>query len=134
MIVARTFLALAVVVLPLYNPARLLAEIATADALSNGRLELGIGTGYQPYEFERFGADIADNVEMTEEFCDLLDRAFASDFFAYDGKHYKLPKTHIPARPVQKPLPVWVAGHAEHVFQISFQGLGVGILARLAWA
>jgi alkanesulfonate monooxygenase SsuD/methylene tetrahydromethanopterin reductase-like flavin-dependent oxidoreductase (luciferase family) len=45
----------AVVVLPLYNPARLAAEIATADALSNGRLMLGIGAGYQPYEFERFG-------------------------------------------------------------------------------
>src|SRR5260370_37645855 len=42
----------AVVVLPLYNPARLAAEIATADALSNGRLMLGIGGGYQPYEFE----------------------------------------------------------------------------------
>ena len=48
----------AVVVLPLYNPARLAAEIATADALSNGRLMLGIGAGYQPYEFERFGVDI----------------------------------------------------------------------------
>jgi hypothetical protein len=46
----------AVIVLPLYNPARLAAEIATADALSNGRLMLGVGAGYQPYEFERFGA------------------------------------------------------------------------------
>ncbi len=35
----------AVVVLPLYNPARLAAEIATADALSNGRLMLGVGAG-----------------------------------------------------------------------------------------
>src|ERR1700737_1834183 len=48
----------AVVVLPLYNPARLAAEIATADALSNGRLMLGVGAGYQPYEFERFAVDI----------------------------------------------------------------------------
>ena len=48
----------AVVVLPLYNPARLVAEIATADALSNGRLMLGVGAGYQPDEFERFGVDI----------------------------------------------------------------------------
>src|SRR5262249_22814212 len=47
----------AVVVLPVYNPTRLAAEIATADALSNGRLMLGIGAGYQPYEFERFGVD-----------------------------------------------------------------------------
>ena len=67
----------AVVVVPLYNPARLAAEIATADGLSNGRLMLGIGAGYQPYEFERFGVDLKQNLEMTNEFCDILDLAFS---------------------------------------------------------
>jgi len=107
----------AVVVLPLYNPARLAAEIATADALSNGRLMLGVGAGYQPYEFERFGVDIKDNLEMTEEFCDILDCAFSQDFFSYSGKHYQIPETHIPARPVQKPPPIYVAGHTEAMFR-----------------
>src|SRR6266853_2671171 len=107
----------AVVVLPLYNPARLAAEVATADALSNGRLSLGIGAGYQPYEFERFGVDIKENLEMTEEFCEILDLAFAHDFFSYDGKHYRMPETHIPARPVQKPVPLYVAGHTQAMFR-----------------
>src|SRR5437667_1515963 len=107
----------AVVVLPLYNPARLAAEIATADALSNGRLMLGVGAGYQPYEFERFGADIAQNLEMTEEFCNILDLAFSRDFFSYQGKHYRMPDTHIPARPVQNPLPIYVAGHTQAMFR-----------------
>ena len=107
----------AVVVLPLYNPARLAAEIATADALSNGRLMLGIGAGYQPYEFERFGVDITQNLEMTDEFCDILDLAFSRDFFSYNGKHYQMPETHIPARPVQKPLPIYVAGHTQAMFR-----------------
>jgi len=35
--------------------------------------------GYQPFEFERFGVDIKANLEMTEEFCDILDRAFSPD-------------------------------------------------------
>jgi alkanesulfonate monooxygenase SsuD/methylene tetrahydromethanopterin reductase-like flavin-dependent oxidoreductase (luciferase family) len=107
----------AVVVLPLYNPARLAAEIATADALSNGRLMLGIGACYQPYEFQRFGVDIARNLEMTEEVCDILDLAFSRDFFSYNGKHYQMPETHIPARPVQKPLPIYVAGHTQAMFR-----------------
>jgi alkanesulfonate monooxygenase SsuD/methylene tetrahydromethanopterin reductase-like flavin-dependent oxidoreductase (luciferase family) len=107
----------AVVVLPLYNPSRLAAEIATVDALSNGRLMLGIGAGYQPYEFERFGVNIAQNLEMTNEICDILDLAFSQDFFSYDGKHFKMPKTHIPARPVQKPLPIYVAGHTQTMFR-----------------
>jgi alkanesulfonate monooxygenase SsuD/methylene tetrahydromethanopterin reductase-like flavin-dependent oxidoreductase (luciferase family) len=113
----RIRLGTAVVVLPLYNPARLAAEIATADALSNGRLMLGIGAGYQPYEFERFGVDIARNLEMTDEFCDILDLAFRGDFFSYDGKHYRMPETHIPARPVQNPLPIYVAGHSQAMFR-----------------
>src|SRR5258708_25941856 len=54
----------AVVVLPLYNPARLSAEIATAAALSNRRLSLRIGPGYQPYEFEGFGVDITANLQI----------------------------------------------------------------------
>jgi alkanesulfonate monooxygenase SsuD/methylene tetrahydromethanopterin reductase-like flavin-dependent oxidoreductase (luciferase family) len=107
----------AVVVLPLYNPARLAAEIATADALSNGRLMLGVGAGYQPYEFERFGVDIAENLEMTDEFCDILDLAFSREFFSYQGKHYQMPETHIPARPVQQPLPIYVAGHTPAMFR-----------------
>jgi alkanesulfonate monooxygenase SsuD/methylene tetrahydromethanopterin reductase-like flavin-dependent oxidoreductase (luciferase family) len=107
----------AVVVLPLYNPARLAAEIATVDALSQGRLLLGVGAGYQPYEFERFGVDIKENLEMTEEFCEILDLAFSRDFFSYNGKHYQMPETHIPARPVQKPVPIYVAGHTQAMFR-----------------
>src|ERR1700694_1932988 len=96
---------------------RLAAESATADALSNGRLMLGIGAGYQPYEFERFGVDIKDNLEMTEEFCEILDLAFSRDFFSYNGKHYQMPETHIPARPVQHPVPIYVAGHTQAMFR-----------------
>jgi alkanesulfonate monooxygenase SsuD/methylene tetrahydromethanopterin reductase-like flavin-dependent oxidoreductase (luciferase family) len=107
----------AVLVLPLYNPARLAAEIATADALSNGRLSLGIGAGYQPYEFERFGVDLKQNLEMTEEFAEILDLALNQDFFSYNGKHYRLPETHIPARTVQKPMPIYVAGHTQAMFR-----------------
>ena len=107
----------AVLVLPLYNPARLAAEIATADALSNGRLSLGIGAGYQPYEFERFGVDLTQNLEMTEEFAEILDLALNRDFFSYNGKHYRLPETHIPARAVQRPLPIYVAGHTQAMFR-----------------
>ena len=50
-------------VLPLYHPARLLAEIGLADCLSDGRLILGIGNGYQPFEFERFGSEVIPRIE-----------------------------------------------------------------------
>jgi alkanesulfonate monooxygenase SsuD/methylene tetrahydromethanopterin reductase-like flavin-dependent oxidoreductase (luciferase family) len=107
----------AVVVLPLYNPARLAAEVATVDAMSGGRLMLGIGAGYQPYEFERFGVDIAQNFTMTDEFCQILDGALTQDFFSFEGKHYRIAETHIPVRSEQKPIPIYVAGHTQAMFQ-----------------
>jgi len=108
----------AVVVVPLYNPVRLIAEIASADAISGGRLMLGIGAGYQPYEFERFGVDINDKIEMTDEFLQILDRAFKQDFCSCGSRHYKMPmpNTHIAALPVQKPLPIYVAATPSRCF------------------
>jgi alkanesulfonate monooxygenase SsuD/methylene tetrahydromethanopterin reductase-like flavin-dependent oxidoreductase (luciferase family) len=107
----------AVIVAPLYHPARLAAEVATTDALSNGRLMLGIGAGYQPYEFERFGVDIAQNFTMADEFCEILDRALTQDFFSYEGRHYRIAETHIPVRSVQQPIPIYVAGHTQAMFR-----------------
>ncbi len=136
-ITKRIRLGTAVVVLPLYDPARLLAEIATVDAMSGGRLSLGVGSGYQPYEFERFGLDLKDSQAMTEELIDIIQLAFAQDFFSYDGKHYKLPKTHIAARPVQKQIPIFIAGHSVPLFRMAakrgLKPLSSGRTESLAW-
>jgi alkanesulfonate monooxygenase SsuD/methylene tetrahydromethanopterin reductase-like flavin-dependent oxidoreductase (luciferase family) len=100
-----------VVIVPLYQPARLLAEIGMADALTHGRLVLGIGSGYQPYEFERFGEDLADSVPKLLEFMAMLDAAVGQETFAYQGRHLRMPQTHIAPRTVSGGLPdVWVAG------------------------
>src|SRR5215475_3496141 len=56
----RIRLGLGVVVLPLYHPIRVAQEIAMLDQMSNGRLVLGIGTGYQKYEFARYKLPIAE--------------------------------------------------------------------------
>ena len=109
----RIRLAPAVIVTPLYEPARVLAEIGMVDCLSGGRLVLGVGSGYQPYEFERFGVDLADARAMLDEFLDMLHAAFASETFSYDGEHYTMPSTHISARPVAGIPPIWVAGDNE---------------------
>src|SRR4051794_35585452 len=55
----------AVFVLPLYNPARLAAEIATPHPPSKGRPMLGIGAGYQPHQIERVRGAIAQKLPMT---------------------------------------------------------------------
>jgi alkanesulfonate monooxygenase SsuD/methylene tetrahydromethanopterin reductase-like flavin-dependent oxidoreductase (luciferase family) len=88
----------------------LLAEIGLVDDLSNGRLELGVGSGYQKFEFDRLNANLETNKAVTLEMLDILERGLANDQFAYDGDYVKQPLTAISARCVQKPYPpMWIA-------------------------
>ncbi len=118
-VTSRIKLAPAVVVLPLYTPARLIAEIGMADSLTGGRLVLGIGSGYQGYEFERFGADLATSKQATMEFMDMVELAFTRETFSYDGEHYQLPETHISAQPINGMPEVWIAGDSDDIHHIA---------------
>ena len=80
------------------------------DALTHGRLVLGVGSGYQPYEFERFGEDLEDSVPKLFEFMEMLELAFTRDTFSYSGKYYQIPETHIASRPMKGLPEIWVAG------------------------
>jgi alkanesulfonate monooxygenase SsuD/methylene tetrahydromethanopterin reductase-like flavin-dependent oxidoreductase (luciferase family) len=61
----RVRLGTAVVVLPFSHPLRVAEEVAMVDLLSDGRLKLGLGRGYQPYEFERFGLTLPITVRCS---------------------------------------------------------------------
>ncbi len=71
---------------------------------------LGIGSGYQPYEFERFGQDLAEAPARLLEMMEMTEKAFSAAAFSHEGAHYRLPATHIAPRPVQRMPEIWVAG------------------------
>ena len=105
----RIRLGSAVCILPLYHPARFLAEVGFVDTVSNGRLELGIGSGYQEFEFERFGVKIEDAAAIYNEFLDILPKGLTQKIVEYDGQYLKLPPSSIAVRPVQDPMPpLWI--------------------------
>jgi alkanesulfonate monooxygenase SsuD/methylene tetrahydromethanopterin reductase-like flavin-dependent oxidoreductase (luciferase family) len=105
-----------VVVMPLYEPVRLVEEIAFVDQISDGRLQLGIGSGYQDYEFRHFGRKLADCHAQTLEMLDVIEMAFVRGAIDYSGKFFKIPSTAIGLQPRQKPLPpIYVAGLAQDV-------------------
>lgn len=108
-----------VVIVPLYEPARLLAEIGMVDALTHGRLVLGIGSGYQPYEFERFHEALQDSVPKLTEFMEMLELSVAQETFRFQGRHYSLPETHIAPRSVQGMPDVWVAGDNPELHRLA---------------
>jgi alkanesulfonate monooxygenase SsuD/methylene tetrahydromethanopterin reductase-like flavin-dependent oxidoreductase (luciferase family) len=102
----------AVVVVPLYEPIRLLEDIGVADQLSDGRLVLGFGTGYQEYEFHKFGVDLKDARGIFFETLDFIDAYLAGDPLSFEGKHIRMPETYFSVRTLQKRPPIYVAGMA----------------------
>ena len=101
----------AVLILPLHEPARVIAEIALVDALSGGRLDVGVGSGYQHYEFERLGADISQNKTVFNEMLDMIELGLSQANFSYRGEYFEQQQTAINVRPVQTPHPpIWIAG------------------------
>jgi luciferase family oxidoreductase group 1 len=126
----------AVVVLPLHHPLIVAEEIAMADLLSGGRLDVGLGRGYQTYEFERLGISLDDSRARFEEGVDILLKAFEGKPFGYEGKHYRFDETSVFPLPVQKPHPpIWVVGQskesiiatAKRGFNLVSGGFGVPI-------
>lgn len=98
-----------IVVAPLYTPARLIADVAMVDQLSDGRLNLGIGSGYQHFEFERFGVSLETAKDRTLEILDMLELGLKQPKFSYDGKFYRQPMSAISQRAVQQPMPpMWI--------------------------
>jgi alkanesulfonate monooxygenase SsuD/methylene tetrahydromethanopterin reductase-like flavin-dependent oxidoreductase (luciferase family) len=100
----------AVIVAPLYDPIRLAEEIGLCDQLSDGRLVLGFGTGYQEYEFHKFGRDLKQARSDLFEVLDFMEEYFAKDSFAFKGRNIDFPETAFSVRPVQRRPQIYVAG------------------------
>jgi alkanesulfonate monooxygenase SsuD/methylene tetrahydromethanopterin reductase-like flavin-dependent oxidoreductase (luciferase family) len=126
----------AVIVVPLHHPLVVAEEIATLDLLSNGRLDVGLGRGYQHYEFERFGLDLSTGRGRWEEAIDVILKAFEGGPFSYDGKFFKIPETTIFPQPLQQPRPpIWITaqspdsveGAVRRGFNVLTGGFGIPI-------
>lgn len=78
-----------VLVLPLYHPIRMIEEMGLVDLMSDGRLVVGIGTGYQQFEFDRFGAALDERVERSVEIIEIMEKAYAGEHVSFSGKHYQ---------------------------------------------
>lgn len=103
----------AVIVLPLHHPLVVAEEIATVDLLSGGRLDIGLGRGYQRYEFERLGVDLNESRKRWEEEVDIILLALQGKPFTYDGEFYQIPETSVFPLPVQQPHPpIWVTAQS----------------------
>ncbi|WP_393100718.1 LLM class flavin-dependent oxidoreductase [Streptomyces sp. LN325] len=75
----RIRLGTAITVLPLEDPVRLAEDVAVVDTLSGGRVEIGVGSGYNDTEYAAFGQDVARKRELTSEKLSVLRGALAAE-------------------------------------------------------
>jgi alkanesulfonate monooxygenase SsuD/methylene tetrahydromethanopterin reductase-like flavin-dependent oxidoreductase (luciferase family) len=94
-----------IVVLPLHNPLQVAEEIAQLDVLSGGRVEFGIGRGYQSIEFEGYGIDLAEARDRFNEALDMIIGLFGQDSFSFEGKYYGCGEVTLVPQPLQRPHP-----------------------------
>lgn len=101
----------AVIVVPWHNPVLLAEQATTLDVLSNGRLDLGIGKGYRPNEFEHFCIPLEEASERFEESMALLRQALSSDErFSHHSERWNFEDIIVEPPPVQRPHPpLWLA-------------------------
>lgn len=114
----RIKLGTAVIVLPLYHPMRLAQEIALVDRLTEGRLVLGIGSGYQAYEFERYGLDVDERNQALLDGWALVASALTRGKTESVGFNGDALRTDFLLNTLQQPLPpLFVTSTNPHILR-----------------
>jgi alkanesulfonate monooxygenase SsuD/methylene tetrahydromethanopterin reductase-like flavin-dependent oxidoreductase (luciferase family) len=127
---SRIRLAPAVTVLPLHHPIRVAEQWATLDLLSNGRVDFAAGRGYDRREYEPFRVDFNDNQGIFEEGMELVRQlwmAEGEERISHEGKYYQFKDVRITPKPVQKPLPSYVASFSKPSIELAAR-LGCGLI------
>jgi alkanesulfonate monooxygenase SsuD/methylene tetrahydromethanopterin reductase-like flavin-dependent oxidoreductase (luciferase family) len=110
----RIGLGAAAVLLPFHDPVSVAEDVATIDALSEGRLMLGVSRGGPfPDQNRHFKVDAEDSRQRLYEALDVIEKALARECVDHVGAHYHYSDLSVYPRPVRPALPVWLASTAE---------------------
>jgi len=121
-------LAPAVTVLPLHHPIRVAEQWASLDLLSGGRVDFAAGRGYDRREYLPFKVSFEDNQSIFEEGMEVVRRLWSADGpTTWHGKHYQFDNVSITPKPVQKPLPAYVASFSKPSIELAAR-LGCGLI------
>jgi len=103
-----------VYVVPYRHPLMTAKAFATLDALSGGRVILGVGAGHLQREFETLGVDFASRSKRLDEALDLIAAALTDEYPQHDGEAWQVHDLGQRPRPIQQPRPpIWVGGSTK---------------------
>jgi alkanesulfonate monooxygenase SsuD/methylene tetrahydromethanopterin reductase-like flavin-dependent oxidoreductase (luciferase family) len=123
----RLRLGLGVIPAPYHHPIHSAERVAMLDVLSNGRLEVGLGRGFSPREYQAFGVEMQHSRALTQETLDILRLSFTRQPINYQSERLTLENLDILPHVVQQPHPpLWSAAVSPESFEWSAtEGLGV---------
>jgi alkanesulfonate monooxygenase SsuD/methylene tetrahydromethanopterin reductase-like flavin-dependent oxidoreductase (luciferase family) len=120
------------VLLPFHDPVRVGEDAATVDALSGGRLLLGLAKGGPfPDQFRNFGVTHDESRQRLFEGIDLLEKVFAGTRVSHDSAHYRYDDLSVYPRPIRSPLPIWLASMADESLSLAAER-GYGLMGPSA--
>ena len=94
------------VLLPsLHSPVRLAEDTATLDAISGGRLDVGLGRGTQGYEYTGYNVDWEESFERFKEGVTMVQGLWTNREYTYKGRYFQADRVSLVPPPVQKPHP-----------------------------
>jgi probable F420-dependent oxidoreductase len=102
-----------VIVLPQRQSALVAKQAAEVDVLSNGRLRLGVGIGWNAVEYEALGEDFHTRGARIEEQVEVMRLLWTDEVVSYEGKYHRIVEAGINPLPVQRPIPVWMGARAD---------------------
>ena len=128
-------LAPSVTVLPLHHPIRVAEQWATLDLLSGGRVDFACGRGYDRREYIPLKAPYENNSEVFAEGLEAVQRLWTEDKpVTHKGKFYQFEDISLTPKPIQKPIPTYVACFSRPTVELAARmGLNV-IVAPFAIA
>lgn len=99
------------------NPCLAAKMAATIDQMSGGRLNLGLGAGWNELEHRSFGIDfktLGGRLEALDESCQIIKGMFTQEKSSFEGKHYRVLDAVCNPKPLQKPqIPFMIGGRGE---------------------
>ncbi len=104
-------LATGILILPQRSPVVLAKEVATLDALSKGRVTLGIGVGWLAEEFEAIGVPFSERAARTDEHVAVMRALWSGSSVDFDGEFTTLRGANVFPQPVERSVPIVVGGH-----------------------
>lgn len=110
----RMDVAIGIILLSLVNPLELAEQVATMDAITGGRVILGLGLGYSDHEFRAFGIPRETRIKRFEEGIELIKALWTGEPVTHKSDLFDLDNVSTSVLPVRKPRPpIWAAGQAE---------------------